>query len=306
MANKRLPASVWVVFGILCFVWGTTYFGIKIGVQYFPPFFFSAIRHILAGFLFVIPFLLRGYKLPNRRDFLRLGIAGCFMVTGGNALISWAELYIPSGLAGILSTLSPLFTTILSIFFFKGFRVTSLIFIGMTLSIAGIIFLSKPESTEVRSEYFILGVVLVFCANIFWALGAIFIKKYPVDVNIYLRTGLQMLIAGSVNMVISFIFEPIPNLAAVPISGWQALTYLVLVGSMVGYSSFVYVLDYMSPARISIHVYVNTIVAVIVGWLFGNENLTPFMVGTMVVVLSGVLIVNREYAKMAITNVMKS
>ena len=306
MTNKRLPTSVWVVFGILCFVWGTTYFGIKIGVQYFPPFFFSAIRHILAGFLFVIPFLLRGYKLPNRRDFLRLGIAGCFMVTGGNALITWAELYIPSGLAGILSTLSPLFTTILSIFFFKGFRVTPLIFVGMALSILGIFFLSKPESTEVRSEYFILGVVLVFCANIFWALGGIFIKKYPVDVNIYLRTGLQMLIAGSVNMVISFIFEPLPNLAAVPISGWQALAYLVLVGSMVGYSSFVYVLDYMSPARISIHVYVNTIVAVIVGWLFGNEHLTPFMVGIMVVVLSGVLIVNREYAKMATTNVTKS
>jgi drug/metabolite transporter (DMT)-like permease len=298
MTNKSLPASVWIVFFVLCIVWGTTYLGIKIGVQYFPPFFFSSFRHLIAGAIFTIPLLLRGHQLPSKRDLLRITVVGICMITGGNALLSWAEKTISSGLAGIISALTPLFITLLSFVFFKGFKITWLIFVGLMLCIGGILFLTKPDAATM-SEGFEEGLILALFANVFWALGSIFMKKYPVDTNIYLRSGLQMLIAGAINMVISLIFEPTVDFATVPSEAWWAIAYLIFVGSLIGYSSFVYCLDYMAPARLSVHVYINTIVAVVVGWLFGSEPLNFQMFVTMAIILVGVLIVNREYSKMA-------
>jgi drug/metabolite transporter (DMT)-like permease len=299
MSSKKLPIRVWIVFGVLCFVWGTTYLGISIGVKYMPPFFFSALRHLLAGGVFTIIFMLKGHKLPSFPDILKLSVAGVCMITGGNALLSWAELYISSGFAGILSALAPLYITFLSFVFFKGFKATYTIFLGLAICITGIYFLTKTDNPQSAKEGFELGVGLTILANLFWALGAIFIKKYPVDVNIYLRTGLQMLIGGAINLLLSLATEPIPNLTNLPLEFWGVMCYLVLVGSLIGYSSFVYVLDYMEPARVSIHTYVNTVVAVIMGWLFAHEQLTLVMGLSMSVVMVGVIIVNREYGKMA-------
>jgi drug/metabolite transporter (DMT)-like permease len=299
MSSKKLPIRVWIVFGVLCFVWGTTYLGISIGVKYMPPFFFSALRHILAGTIFTVFFLIKGEKMPSWQNILRLSVAGICMITGGNALLSWAELYISSGLAGILSALAPLYITFLSFIFFKGFKATYTIFLGLIICITGIYFLTKTDNPQAAKEGFELGVILTVLANLFWALGAIFIKKYPVDVNIYLRTGLQMFIGGVINLFLSLATEPMPDLTQLPAEFWGVMFYLVVFGSLVGYSSFVFVLDYMEPARVSIHTYVNTVVAVILGWLFAHEQLTPTMGLAMVVVMVGVVIVNREYGKMS-------
>jgi drug/metabolite transporter (DMT)-like permease len=299
MSSKKLPIRVWIVFGVVCLVWGTTYLGISVGVKYLPPFFFSALRHLLAGSIFTIFFLLKGHKIPSWQDILKLSVAGICMITGGNALVSWAELYISSSLAGVLSALAPLYITFLSFIFFKGFQATPAIFLGLIISIIGIYFLTKTDNPDSVKEGFMLGVVLTILANLFWALGSIFIKKYPVDVNIYLRTGLQMLIGGAINMLLSLATEPLPNLTHLPLEFWGVLFYLVVFGSLIGYSCFVYVLDYMEPARVSIHMYVNTVVAVIVGWLFANDQLTLVMILSMIVILVGVIIVNREYGKMS-------
>jgi drug/metabolite transporter (DMT)-like permease len=299
MSSKKLPIRVWIVFSVLCIVWGTTYLGISVAVKYLPPFFFSALRHLLAGSIFTIFFLAKGHKIPSWEDILKLSVAGICMISGGNALISWAELYISSSLAGVLSALAPLYITFLSFVFFKGFKATPTIFVGLIISITGIYFLTKTDNPDSIKEGFMLGVVLTILANLFWALGSIFIKKYPVDVNIYLRTGLQMLIGGAVNMLLSLATEPLPNLTNLPLEFWGVLFYLVVFGSLVGYSCFVYVLDYMEPARVSIHMYVNTVVAVIAGWLFANDNLTSVMILAMIVIMVGVIIVNREYAKMS-------
>ena len=298
MTTKSLPTLVWIAFITICLVWGTTYLGIKIAVKYFPPFWFSGFRHTAAGLIFLIYGFLRGYKLPNRRDCLRLFIVGCFMIIGGNALLSWAEIYISSSLAGVLSSLAPLFITFLSIFFFKGFRVTWVIIGGLILSIIGIVLLSKPEENLAITEGFTLGIVLTFIANLSWAFGSVFMKKFAVEAPVFMKTGVQMVTAGSVNLLIGSLFEKV-DISSVPTEGWLSVVYLIVVGTLVGYTCFVYLLGYISPARLSIHVYVNTIVAVLLGWLLANEHLTWLMFGAMIVILVGVIIVNNEYSKMA-------
>ena len=305
MTNKNLPALVWVAFAALCFFWGTTYLGVKIGVKYFPPFWFSGFRHVSAGLIFLILSWMKGYKFPSRRDTLRLFVVGGFMIIGGNALLSWAEIYISSGLASILSALAPLYITFLSIFFFKGFRVNVKIIVGLIISIIGILILSKPDETITITEGFTLGIILTFIANFSWAMGSVFMKKYPVDAHVFMRTGVQMVLGGAVNLVVGTLFEPKINFELIPSEGWIAVGYLITFGSLVGYMSFVYLLEYMAPARVSIHVYINTIVAVLIGWLLGGEQLTWLMFGAMLIVLVGVIIVNREYSKMAQKAVLK-
>jgi drug/metabolite transporter (DMT)-like permease len=299
MASKKLPTLVWVAFVTLCIVWGTTYLGIKNAVKYFPPFWFSGCRHVVAGLTFLAFCVIRGDKFPKLADIGRLAIIGGCMIVGGNGLISWAEIYISSGLAGILSAIAPVFTTLLSIMIFKGFRVTWAIVGGLVLSIIGMTILSKPDEAFQVSDGFVLGIVLTCFANLGWALGSVFMKKFDVKASVFMRTGIQMAIGGFVNLMIGTFFEPKINFSAVPTEGWLWIAYLITVGSLVGYSCFVYLLDYMSPARLSIHIYVNTVVAVLVGWLFANEHLTWLMFGAMLIVLTGVVIINNAYAKMA-------
>ena len=298
MSNTRLPNFVWFIFAVLCFVWGTTYFGIKIAVQYFPPFWFSAFRHFSAGVVFLILYFAQSRELPSKTDILRGAVAGCFMICGGNALLSWAEIYISSGLAGILSSVAPLYITLMSIAVFKGFRITWLIVLGLIISIGGIYLLSKPEDGLTPSPEFWRGFWLTLLANFFWGMGSIYMKKYPVEQHVYLKTAMQMIPASIVNIIVSGFFETPPDLATIPMNAWWAVAYLIGIGSLVGYTSFVYLIKYMAPARLSIHIYVNTVVAVLVGWLLGGDHLTGMTWVALVVILAGVILVNNEYAKM--------
>jgi drug/metabolite transporter (DMT)-like permease len=298
MSNTRLPNFVWFIFAVLCLVWGTTYFGVKIAVQYFPPLWFSAFRHFCAGAIFLIIYFLQFKEIPSKRDIWRAGVAGFFMICGGNALLSFAVVYIPSGLAGILSSVAPLYITLMSIAVFKGFRVTWLIVLGLLISIGGISMLSKPEDGGAPTHAFWVGFWLVLLANFFWGIGSVYMRKYPVEQHIYIKTAMQMLPASLINMGVSTFIETPPNLATIPANAWWASAYLIGIGSLIGYTSFVYLSKHMIPARLSIHIYVNTVVAVLVGWLFGGEHLTGMTWVALVVVLAGVVIVNNEYAKM--------
>jgi drug/metabolite transporter (DMT)-like permease len=298
MNNTRLPNFVWFVFVVLCIVWGTTYFGVKVAVQYFPPLWFSAFRHFCAGAIFLILYFAKFRELPSKTDIWRAGVAGFFMISGGNALLSFAVVYIPSGLAGILSAVAPLYITLMSIAVFKGFRITWLIVLGLIISIGGIYLLSKPEGGLSPTPAFWTGFWLCLLANFFWGIGSIFMKKYPVEQHIYLKTALQMIPASIINMVVSLGFETPPDLATIPANAWWAAAYLIGIGSLIGYTSFVYLTKYMVPARLSIHIYVNTVVAVLVGWLFGGDHLTGMTWMAMGIILAGVVIVNNEYAKM--------
>lgn len=297
--SKSLPITVWIAFIALCFFWGTTYLGIKICMKYFPPFWFSGFRHTTAGALFIIISIIKGQKLPSLQDTLRLFVVGGFMIIGGNALLSWAEIYISSGLASILSALAPLFITFLSIFFFKGFKVTWAIIGGLLLGIVGIMLLSKPDDDLAVTDGFVLGIILAIVANLCWAFGSVFMKKYPVNAPVFMRTGVQMILAGGVNLTIGTLLEKPVSFQEIPSEGWISVAYLIIFGSLVGYTCLVYVMEYMAPARISIHVYINTVVAVLLGWLLLGEPLSWLMGIAMTIIMVGVVIVNREYSKMA-------
>jgi drug/metabolite transporter (DMT)-like permease len=298
MTTKGFPTLVWVAFAAVCIVWGTTYFGIKVAMEYFPPFYFSAFRHGTAGVIFLLLYLTQSRQKPSWADIKNGSIAGFFMITGGNALLSWAVMYISSGFAGILSATAPIFITLMSIYAFPNFKITWKITLGLLIAFVGIALLSKPDAGIQLTPEFWMGFSLAIVANVFWGLGSIYMKKYPVEQHPFLKTGIQMIPASLINIVISFIFEPQPDFSKIDTRGWVDIAYLIIIGSLIGYLSFVYLVKYMAPARLSIHIYVNTVVAVLVGWALGGEHLSLITWVALTIIMVGVFIVNNEYARM--------
>jgi drug/metabolite transporter (DMT)-like permease len=292
---------VWGAFIAISVVWGTTYLGIKVAIEYFPPFLLSGLRHLIGGVIFLLFFGRQLKQLPDATTMGRLALNGCLLMVGANSLVCWAELHISSGLAGILCALSPLYITLMSLVAFRGFRLTWQILLGLMISIVGVVAIAYPNlnADEATAHDFKFGIVLLTVANLCWGLGTISMKKYPVKVPLFAGVGLQMLIAGLVNLVISTCFEQRIALSEVPLKGWEALGYLIVVGSFIGYICYGYVLQHMAVGRVSLHTYINTVVSVLVGWLLLNEPLTAWTMGAMAVILSGVVIVNRAYARMA-------
>ena len=288
-----------IAFALLCFFWGTTYLGIKVALDYFPPFYLSAIRHLIAGALFVGIALIQKYEWPSLEDMKRLFVNGALMVVGGNGLVCWAEQSISSGLTAIICSLSPIFITLMSILFFKGFRITGLILVGLLLGFSGILLISYKQINGITADSFGVSVLFLLMATICWGLGSVFIKRFPTQTPINMTIGMQMLLGGIVNFVISKIIGEQPK----TIAEWQpeayyAMLYLIVFGSLVGYACYLYVLGFYTPARVSVHSYINTVVAVTLGWLIRNEQLDFYVLIGMCVTLAGVLLTNYEYSRM--------
>ena len=297
--TKSSQTIVWLAFITLCIVWGTTYYGIRVCVRYFPPFFFSGFRHFLAGILFLAFFFITERRLKSYKGLWHISVAGILMICGGNALLSWGEKYISSGLAGILATAAPIYVTLLSIFVFKGFRITPIIIAGTIISIIGIFWICAPDIKTDSSRDFWFGLGLAAIANFFWAAGSVYMKRFSTDQSVSVRVAAQMIPASLINFAVSAIFEPKVNWSGVTSQVWWSLVYLVLIGSALGYFSFVYLIHHWEPARVTIHVYINTIVAVIVSWLFDGEILTIQTWLAIALVLCGVILVNKEYMRMS-------
>jgi drug/metabolite transporter (DMT)-like permease len=143
-----------------------------------------------------------------------------------------------------------------------------------------------------------MGICFLIAANLSWGMGSIFMKKNQLGVDIFMSVALQMLFGGFLNCLISAGFEDMTILQNISIKGWWSITYLIVAGSLVGYGCYAYVLSFYTPSRISIHTYMNTVIAVLVGWLIGGERIDEYVIIGTIFVLSGVLMVNRAYAKM--------
>ncbi len=299
--NNSLKVNI--AFALLCVVWGTTYLGIDIAVDYIPPFMLSALRHLIAGpFFLAYCFFYKKEKMPDKKTLLQLVTMGILLIVGGNAMVCWAEKTIPSGLTAVICSLSPMFITVMSLFIFKEFKITYKIILGLLLGLLGValIFLKDLSVTLNEDLYFALAALLI--AILCWALGSVLLKKNSIKTSIFMNIGWQMVFAGTINMVISYFFEDNSNLLHTEIKGIYALLYLVVAGSLIGYGCYLYVLNYYPPARVSMHTYINTIIAVFVGWLIGGERINEYIVLGTLIVLAGVLIVNKEYARLAEKN----
>lgn len=293
--------SLWKAYtalGIVSIVWGTTYFALRIGVETFPPFLFSGIRQVLAGIILFTILKLVGKLKFSRADFLNQCVPGVLMIALGNGVIGWAERYIPSGLAALIVSILPVY--VVGVNYISGAdrrRPNALITAGLVLGCIGIVLMFRDNLKDlVRPEY-LLGMLVCFGACMAWAFGSVYAKNKPSSANVLTNAALQMFTGGIALLLMSIFLDDYSELKSVSAESLWALAYLVVFGSILAYSSFVYSLSRLPVGVAALYAYINPFIALLLGYWFLSESLTWITVLALLTALSGVYFINRGYKR---------
>lgn len=285
-----------LAFAAIYLVWGSTYLGIKIGLETMPPFLMAGVRFLLAGLILFGWALARGGCAPTPRQWMLAVAVGGLMLVGGNGLVTWAEMTVPSGLAAVMVGLVPLWMVLLDRMFFGG-ALSRRMVAGLVIGILGVVLLVGPSNLagERVDRWGALALVL---ATASWALGSLLSRRVALPRSPWMTTAIQMVAAGAIMIGISGGIGEWGrvHLEAISPRSWWALGYLIVFGSIVALSAYVWLLREVSAASVSTYAFVNPVVAVLLGWGLGNEPLTPRALVATGCVLTAVLLL--QWARM--------
>lgn len=297
MPRFTTKASVIAAMGALYFVWGTTYLGIKIGLEAdLPPALFAGVRLLPAGVILLAIARLRGSSLrASAADLRVLAIVGILLLVGGQYGTFLAERSISSGIAALVVAVLPLWIALAESVVPGMRRPGPLGWCGLAVGFAGLAILLWPriDGMQAAGPAEMIGIGIQILATWLWTAGSIVSKRRPVRVDPLVSTGYQMLIAGGVLLTLGTVLGEWPLFQLTP-AGLGALAYLSIVGSCIGFGAFVYALAHLPASKVMTYAYVNPIIAVFAGWAAGSIGLVPAepvtvsMLAGMTVIIGGV------------------
>jgi drug/metabolite transporter (DMT)-like permease len=299
-AEKRPPTSAFLLaFGAIYLIWGSTYLGIRVAVQTMPPFTMAAARFFCAGALLLLFLKARGVAWPTRKQWRDNTIVGTFLLLGGNGLVVWAEQTVPSGITALVIGVQPVFMVLTEWAWPGGLRPNWAVMVGMALGFVGVAWLAAPWETGAAQPLSATGLIAILMACAFWAFGSIFLRHAKAPAPPFMASAVQM-IMGSVALALAAAAHG--ELAALHVSrisghSWVAFVYLILIGSLVGFSTFAWLMKHSTPARVATYAYVNPVVAVILGYLLLHEPISRRTVFGAIVIVVAVIIVTTQKSK---------
>ena len=291
--NSRFRVQVVVAFALVYLLWGSTYLGIRIVVEHVPSVVMSAVRFTSAGALMLVCCALCGKRVRvTRQEFVRLTVIGILLLAIGNVLLGISETYISSGLAALLLAITPLWFLLLERITLRSERITARAMTGILLGLLGVIVLLWPSlRVGLRlGQRELLGAGLVLINSITWASGSIVSKRWRMDIDPYIASAWEMLMAGIVDVLIALPFGKFGE-AHWNRSSVAAIGYLVIFGSLLGFTAYIWLLHNVVLSKVTTYAYVNPIVAVFLGWLVLREPITSYILaGSVIVVISVILV----------------
>jgi drug/metabolite transporter (DMT)-like permease len=289
MAGLRGRALI--AYLLVCIVWGSTYLAIRIGVQELPPLLFAGTRFLIAGALLAGLVLLTGGRLPVRlRDWGVLAVVGLFLLLGGNAVVVWAEQFVESGPASVFVAAVPLWAAFFDALIPGGGTVfTWRVALGLALGFFGSALLAGVTPTELMSAD-LKGPIALTLASASWALGSVYSKRTPTESSPYAASAVQMLAGGAAITLLGLLSGEAAQWHTTA-RGVGALAYLVVFGSIVGFTAYAYALRHASATVVGTYAYVNPVVAVLLGWLVLGEAITGRTIAAMALILGAVLMI---------------
>jgi drug/metabolite transporter (DMT)-like permease len=287
--------QLWVVaaFAAIYLIWGSTYLAILLGLKTIPPFMLAGLRFAVTGLILFGWSYLRGER-PRWDHWRQNALAGVLMLFGGNVAVVWSELHVSSGLSAIIVASMPFWFVLLDRRQWAYNFSNKTILLGIAVGFAGIFMLFRPDQVqdEALMPLPVLAVLLAGC--ICWAGGSLYVKYHPTRLSTGMSAGIQSLAGGAVSLLVSGLsgearsFAP----AAVTTESWLALAYLIVMGSLVAYMAYVWLLSIRPAVQVGTYAYVNPVVALLLGWIFASEPLGPTELGALTIILAGVLLVN--------------
>jgi len=274
----------------VCFFWGTTYLGIRMSLESFPPLELVCVRYLLSGSILLLFAKARGLYLPRGRELAAACFSGFLTLGVGNGALVFSEVIIPSGIAGLIVTISPFWMVGAEALLPGGERLHAPTIAGMAIGLAGAALLFTPDvGAHAIDRNLLSGFLMLQVGMAGWSFGSIFQRRQAGKAHSVVAGAVQQLAAALILLpfVLAIPQAPIHWSAR----GVAALMYLVCFGSIVGYSAYVYVMDRLPVAIVSVYPYVNAIVAVALGWLFYREPFGPRETVAMLIIFAGVAVV---------------
>lgn len=285
-------AKLFTALFLVYVVWGSTYLGVKYAIRELPPLLLTGVRFGLGGSLLFIFTLLRGQKLPPKEQFYGSAFLGILLTGIGTSSVAYAILYIPSGIVALLVAMLPLWVFLLDFFFFSKKKPSLLSGTGLLLGTIGIFSLLNPFDTSSLEEAIpLFPVFVVFVGSIVWAYGTI-IGKQTSQVKGLQGIAVQMFAGGVIAILLSLMLEDynISTLTNIHKTTFWAMVYLIFIGSYVGYTAFVWLMNNAPPVLTSTYAFVNPVVALFLGWFFVNETFTNrSLIASVIIIIAVVL-----------------
>ena len=290
--------KVLLAFAIIYFVWGSTFLAIRVGVREVPPFLLAGLRFLIAGVALYLWGRARGTPAPTPREWRAASLLSILMFVLDYGLLFWAERRVPSGIAAVMLATIPVFMALGEVFFLRTQRLTWQLAFTLLVGIAGVAVLVgySPlghRTSRAEAPMDAAGALALIVASISWSAAGLLSRKMALPTAKAMSSGAQMLAGGAMLLVTSALlgefrgFHP----QAVSRGAWLALAYLIVAGSIVAFTAYVWLLHHESPTKVGTYAYVNPVVAVLLGYFLGGETIGPrTVVGTLLVLVSVVVI----------------
>lgn len=275
-------------YAVLYLVWGSTYLAMRVAVETLPPFSLAAARFLFAGLILAGWALARGARRPRRADWIHAASVGALLFIGGNASVLWALQHVPSGVAALVVAITPLWLAL-----FQGARPSARKLVGIGLGLAGVGILVGPALASSAAGLNPLALGVLVAASMSWAAGSL-VQRRGTGSSPLLLNGLEMLVGAAMLASLAVATGEASNTRAIldaSARSWAALAYLAVFGSLLGFTSYAWLMRHDDPARVATYAYVNPVIAVILGALVAGEQLTPRIAVAAVVIVGGVFVI---------------
>ena len=305
--DTELRPSRWKIllaFAIIYLVWGSTFLAIRIGVREVPPFLLAGIRFFIAGIVLYAWMRAKGTPSPTRRQWTAISFLAVLIFVFDYGLIFWAEKRVASGVTAVMMATIPVFMAIAEICFLRTQQLSMRLTLGLAVGIGGVLVLVGPLSTAGEKAIDTSGAVALIVAAISWSAATILTRKFSLPESKVMSSGAQMLVGGVLLILTSAVLREFNgfDVHAVTFGAWLALLYLIVAGSIVAFTAYVWLIHHESPTKVGTYAYVNPVIAVLLGYALAGESLSVRTIaGTLLILISVVVITTTPKKKLEIS-----
>jgi drug/metabolite transporter (DMT)-like permease len=293
-AHEHRPAwKTLLAFAIIYLVWGTTYLAIRVGVREFPPFLMAAMRFLAAGIILFVWTIARGERPPSARQWVGISAVAFLFFATDYGLVFWAEQRVPSGLTAVMMAMIPVFIALAEIVLLRTQKLTARLSLALLIGIGGVAVLMSRSLNLSGEPIDKRGAFALLVGSMSWSLGSVLTRKLALPSGKVMSSGAQMLVGGFFLLLIGSALGEIHEFhpSSVSREAWWALLYLIVAGSLIAFTAYIWLIHHESPTKVGTYAYVNPVVAVLVGYYLGGETLgLRTLLGTLFVLTSVVLI----------------
>jgi drug/metabolite transporter (DMT)-like permease len=290
-----------LAFAIIYFVWGSTFFAIRVGVHEVPPLLLAAMRFLTAGLVLYGWMIAKGESSPTMRQWLSAFALAMLIFVLDYGLLFWAEQRVPSGIAAVMLATIPAFMAISEIAILRTQRLTLRLAIALLIGVCGVAVLMSRSLNLGGAPVDTAGAIALIIAATTWSIASALTRKLPLPASKAMSSGAQMLAGGVLLTIIAAALGEFRDFHPAAVSGaaWFALLYLIVPGSIIGFTAYTWLLHHESPTKVGTYAYVNPVVAMLVGYFLGGEALGPrTILGTLFVLISVIVITTTRSKKL--------